>query len=122
MAFVVVTITSALVGSRVRNAVHTGRDVDTCLLGNLQLTAVVPVCASDLVKNRGHYFSVLLGITSATRVARQQSNPNTNTWCALQADALQAYERRSAYSEAEQSVWMTRADIASIDAASAVCR
>lgn len=122
MVFVAVMVTGALAGSRVSSAVHTGRDVDTCLLGNLQPMATVPRCAFDLVKDRGHYFSVLLGITSATRVARQQSNPHTNAWCALQASAVQAYDRRSAFSDAEQSFWMTTSDALAISVAPSVCQ
>lgn len=121
VVYVSVMAVSVLVASRVGAAVHTEQDVDTCMLGNLDRTATVPSCAPTLVKDRGHYYSVLLGITSAARVARQQSNPNIGDWCALQASALRAYKVHSAYSQLEQSLWMTDADAQAVAAAPAVC-
>lgn len=121
MVYVAVVLVTVLVASRVGAAVHAGQGVDSCLLGSLQVTAMVPACATAIVADRGQYASVLLGITSATRIAREQRNPGLDAWCELQSGALKAYEKRSAYSHAEQSLWLTGADAAALAAAPSVC-
>lgn len=121
MVYVAVVALSLLAANRVGNVVHTARDVDACLFSNLQPIAAVPACALELVTERGSSYSVLLGITNATRMSRQQNSPYTNVWCTLQASALQAYSQRSALSKAEQSLWITDSVFAEVTAAPTVC-
>lgn len=75
----------------------------------------------SLIDHRGHCDSVLIGVTNATRIARQQGNPALAAWCELQSKALKAHDLRSAYSRAEQSLWLTDIDAAALAAAPSAC-